>query len=185
MSLLQLGAVTVAGYRLRTGDEDSAASSVSAALLEGESLLEEHLRRQLPLEERTGTFLIYPDGYVYPDAYPVVSAAGHTLDGSRAVGGATPDGGPFVGVWEPSTAARATVTWVGGFTAATFPVTLQQAIYDLARSDLSDLPSAPAGTSASVGDVSISGTVGDASAAIDAAVPGLASRVSRYVNRFV
>lgn len=183
MSLLTLGAVTVAAYRIRTGDNTTPGTEVTGALLEAEELLEGTLRRKLASEERTETCVIYPDGRIYPSAYPI-TAADFTIDG-RALRGATPDGGPFIGVFEPVDSRRATVTYTGGFTDETFPRRLAHAVYDLAKG-IVDGPSGLAGwaTSASVGDVSVSGAA-PTGEDLDSLVPGLYRRVVGYRNRWV
>jgi len=184
MSLLSLGAVTVSGYRLHTGDQSNA-SAVSGRLLEAEELLDEHLRRQLASEERTDTFPIYPDGRLYPDAYPITDSD-LTIDG-RSLRGATADLATFLAYWPDDCAPRqATVTWTGGYTAATLPVTLRHALYELARALTAPAPVAvPVGaTSASVGDVSVTFSE-STETGIDAWVPGLSERVKPYRNRWV
>lgn len=184
-SLLSLGAVTVADYQVTTGDSTTASSAVSAALLEAEALLEEELRRQLASEERTKAFKIWPDGALYPDAWPITDAGDLRIIGTRTLLGAEPDDSPFLGVW-PTVAAppMATVTWTGGFTASTLPATLERALYDLAKAILSDSPVPVGATSMSVGDVSVSFGA-PTSGGLDSLLPGLATRVARYRNRFV
>lgn len=185
-TLLASGAVTIADYRVTTGDTTTASSAVSAALLEAESLLEEELRRQLVSESRSATFKIWPDGSLYPDAWPVTAVAGGlTIVDERTISGAEPDDSPFIGVWtNPSSPPRATITWTGGYTAATLPATLKRALYDLAKAVLADAPVPVGATSMSVGDVSVS--FGNATAGgLDAILPGLSTRVARYRNRFV
>lgn len=185
-SLLSLGAVTVAAYQVRTGDTTSAASSVSAALLEAESLISEDLRRDLPLDTRTESMIIRALGRLYPRAWPITACTSNVIDGRTLLGG-MPDMQQFVvmigvpGYIKP----RATVTYTGGFDASTLPVALAHAIYDLAGAVLSrSAVSVPAGaTSVSVGDVSISFASGDEG--LDTYVPGLIDRIGRYRNRFV
>lgn len=193
MSLLTLGAVTVAGYRLRTGDATSLSSAVSAAIEEAEEMLEEELRRGLANEERTETLRIYPtygetvdlwawSGRVYPRAWPI-TASTLVIDG-RALFGATPDNHPFTGIVEPVVTPRATITYTGGFTAATLPVTLAQAIYDLAKPlAQEEAPALVGASSMRVGDVSVTYTE-TPSTGIDALVPGLSLRIRRYRNRW-
>lgn len=184
MSLLSLGAVTVAGYQVRTGDETSLASAVSAAIEDSESLLEEELRRLLPLAERTATFKVYPDGRLYPNAWPLTDSE-LTISG-RALLGATLDVGQFVALLGVDCVPpRATVTWTGGYDATTLPSTLEHAIYDLARFTLSGATPLPVGaSSASVGDVSVSFST-PPSGDLDTMVPGLSDRVRKYRNRWV
>lgn len=183
-TLLSLGAVTVAGYQLRTGDTSSAASAVTASLVEAEAILDEALRRHLALDERTDTFKLYPDGRIYPDAYPITSSS-LTVWG-RSLSGATPDVATFVGlIGECPAPPQATVTWTGGYNAATLPRTLANAIYDLAGFDLSDsTPGISGVTSVSLGDASVS-YAAPLDGLLDTLVPGLWARVRRFRNRWV
>jgi len=183
MTLYALGATTIAGYRLRTGDVTADDVAVSGALVDAERSLEETLRRRLASESRTDAFTIQADGRIYPDAWPITTAD-LTIYG-RALLGGTPDLEEWVG-WTGSTCYphKATVTWTGGFDDDTLPITLRNAIYDLARARLTLVPSIPGATSASVGDVSVTYAEpggGD----LDAAVPGLTARIAKYANRFV
>lgn len=188
-TLFSLEATTVAGYRLATNDQTTASSAVSAALLEAESLLEDELRRHLPSQSRTKACKIWPDGRVYPDAWPVDSVVGLVLEDSRTVLGAVPDAGPFVGViprnYAPPTV---TITWVGGFTAPDglhpLPVTLAHAIYDLAKAVLAAAPVPVGATSMSVGDVSVS-YPSPPQGTVDGYVPGLSDRVRKWANRYI
>ncbi len=189
MTLLDLDAITVAGYRLRTGDRTSDGESVSGSLVEAESILEEELRRELPLPlmERVESMII-SDGRMYPKAYPIIECESNTIDGRALLGGA-PDLPTFLAYWpdyDSSITPRAEITYTGGFDADTLPVTLAHAIYDMARALVADVSPVPVGaTSVSVGDVSVSyGSVSGA-AGVDVLVPGLGARVARYKNRFV
>lgn len=183
-SLLSLGAVTIDDYRVTTGDTTTASAAVSAALLEAESLLKEELRRQLASEERTKAFKIWPDGALYPDAWPI-TAAELTIVGNRTLVGASPDETPFIGVWPTeSSPPMATITWTGGFTAATLPATLRRLLYDAAKAILSDSPVPVGFDSASVGDVSVSRST-SSSGSLESVLPGASERVGKYRNRFV
>jgi hypothetical protein len=185
-TLYSLGALTLDGYRMHTGDQTSTPATVSGALVEAEQVLEDELRRKLPLQSRTDTFAIGSDGRIYPDAWPITAATGLTIDG-RALLGATPDVTTFVGYF-PDRPTRATVTWTGGFddgTLSRLPVVLRHALYDLARGLAQDAAPVPVGaTAVSVGDVSISYSAAT-EGGLDALVPGLSARVRRYRNRFV
>lgn len=190
-NLVALGAVTVAGYRLQTGDHTSDGVAVTGALVEAEDMLVEELRRHLALESREDTFHIYPDGRIYPDAWPIVSNTGNLVIEGRALLGATADVTTFVGYFPDCPPNRATVTWTGGYDDGTnsqrLPVTLRHAIYDLARALVTDASPIPVGAlSASVGDASVTfGPGGSGSGDIDALVPDLTDRVRRYRNRIV
>jgi hypothetical protein len=183
-TLYSLGATSVAGYRVRTGDETTAASAVSGALVEAQSLLEEELRRLLPLEERTEHMVIDNRGKVWPKAYPLVLCATNTIDG-RSLLNAIPDFNQFVAmVGLTQTTIRATITYTGGFDASTLPLTLAHAIYDVAGALVAADAPVPAGaTSMSVGDVSVG--FPEAGTGIDSYVNGLSDRVRKYRNRYV
>lgn len=154
--------VTVARYQLITLDTTSAASAVSAALETAEDTVEEYLRRPLPSASREETVRFSRDGRLYPAATPVLSVEdGLTIvPGSRAVAGASPDGGPWwPDIYDSTYPAAATITYTGGFTATTLPRIIENAIAWLAHQMLhvDDLVSVPAGaTSARVGDVAVS-----------------------------
>jgi hypothetical protein len=186
MTLLDLGALTVETYRIRTGDATSEASAVSGALVDAERLLGEELRRELALEERAERMIIHFDGVMYPKAWPVTACATNVIDG-RMLRGGTPDLDQFLAMIGVSLTAtpRATVTYTGGFDATTLPITLRDALYDLASGTLySRAPVLVGAGSASVGDVSVSVT-DPGEAGVDAYVPGISKRVARYRNRFV
>ena len=185
-TLLSLGALTVAAYQVRTGDTTSAASSVSAALIEGEGIVEDELRRLLPLDSRDESMVIRAEGRMYPKAWPLVSCATNTIDGRMLLGG-VPDLEQFiimVGA-DSSITPRATVTYTGGFDADTLPPTLANAIYALAHVLVGAASPVPVGATAmSVGDVSVSFGA-PVSGGLDAYVPGLSDRLRKYRNRWV
>lgn len=187
-TLYSLGAVTVDGYRVHTGDRTTAGTVVSGALVDAEQELAAHLRRDLALQARTKSCPIYSDGRCYPPAWPITVAAGYTIDG-RALLGATPDLGTFTAFF-PDRPERVTVTWTGGFddgaNGTRLPVTLRHAVYDLAKALAQDAIPVPVGAGAvSVGDVSIQFRDTAGSGDVDALVPGLSARVRRYRNRWV
>lgn len=187
-TLYSLGATSIDGYRVHTGDRTTAGTIVSGALVEAEQLLEEELRRKLAWQSRTAKCRIYPDGAVYPPAWPITTAA-LTIDG-RALLGAVPDATPFVGTFGDLTVNLATVTWSGGFDDGThsepLPVTLRNAIYELARVLAQDSQPGPAGaTQVRVGDVAITYASTQGLTGLDAFVPGLSARVARYRNRWI
>lgn len=182
-TLYSLGALTIAGYRVRTGDDGSTDTAVSGALVESESLMEEELRRLLPSASRSETMILDDLGRVYPKAWPITACATNVIDG-RAILGAVPDINQFVALIGTWVTPRATLTYTGGFTAATLPVTLAHALYDLAQGVIADRsPMLVGATSVTVGDVSVGGLPAAADG-IDAYVPGLSRRVRKYRNRW-
>lgn len=189
MTLYALGAVTVHGYRVRTGDRDTDTLEVTGALVEAESLMEEELRRLLPLESRTEVMRIFRDGRVYPKAYPVTVSTTLTIDG-RSLVYASPDSNPFLGLFlsierDPHIVPRMTVVYTGGFDATTFPITLRNALYDIARGLAAERVPVPVGArSISVGDVSVTfGSSDDTGSALDELAPGVWKRIRKYRNR--
>lgn len=153
--------VTTALYQSLTGDTDSATADVALALVSAQKIVEEYLRRPLANEERTET-VRFSGGRLYPKATPITEAPdGITIvPGSRALVGASPDGGPFwPAVGDSTYPASATITYTGGYTASTLPRTIAAVISSLAYQLLhvTDDSEVPAGaTSVSVGDVSVS-----------------------------
>lgn len=188
-TLYSLGAVTIDGYRVHTGDMTTAGTVVSGALVEAGELLDDELRRHLAWQSRTEKCRIYPDGTVYPPAWPITAATDLTIDG-RSLRGAVPDATPFVGQFGDLTVNLATVTWSGGYDDGThstiLPTTMKNAVYELARALTADTSAIPVGaTSVRVGDVAVTyGTVG-ATSHLDSLVPGLTARIVKYRNRYV
>lgn len=165
--------LTEADYRSISGDTTSLSADVTAALATGQQLLEEWLRRPLELLERTEQVRIHADGRAYPSATPIqavsVPSWAVVMDGTTVLslfadqnplwdilvepyrygpGGA---GGQFDTTMRPST-----ITYTGGFTSATLPRKLRQAIADLAQVELTTFSPVTAGVKqATVGDTSV------------------------------
>lgn len=190
-TLYELDAVTVSGYRLRTGDQTSDGGAVSASLVEAEHLLEEELRRELPLQARTEAMIIRECGVMYPKAWPITVCATNTIDGRTLLGG-TSDLETWIGLIDSDAhlTRRATITYTGGFDDGTngtaLPVTLAHAIYDLTRALVADVSPIPVGASSvSVGDISVGFTGSAGGEGVDSYVAGLSTRVKRYRNRWL
>lgn len=189
MTLLDVNAITVAGYQARTGDDLASDAEILTALDDAEQLLDEELRRTLAYGSHTETMRIHDDGRMYPRAWPLVACDTNTIDG-RALLGGTPDVAQFIAlVGVNDVPARATVTYDGGFDDGTdsepLPIVLRDALYDLTAAILASSPAAPTGVvSASVGDVTVT-YARPSGSGVDAYVPGLSARVARYRNRFV
>lgn len=74
--------VTVARYRSITGDNETAASAVSARIEEATDILEDLLDRPLEQAERTEALHPTRDGWLWPRAVPILSApSGYEVDG--------------------------------------------------------------------------------------------------------
>lgn len=74
--------VTVTRYRSITGDNDSAASAVSARIEEAVDLLEDLLDRPLEQDEQTEALHPSRDGWLWPRAVPIaVAPDGYEADG--------------------------------------------------------------------------------------------------------
>lgn len=151
--------VTVARYQAITGDTASASGTVESALAVATDDLGEELRRPLESAVRTERCRIYHETrglVVYPQATPITSApSGYTLVGTNALVGATPVSSPAFLSDDPD---YASITYTGGWTAATVPRAVERAIAWAAYADLN--PTAEAGipsgvVSASVGDASV------------------------------
>jgi len=187
-TLLEVGAISVQAYRDHTGDRSTAGTSVTGALVEAEGLLEEQLNRSLAWAERTKTFTFYPDGRIYPDAWPITEADLY-IEG-RALLGAMPDRTVFIGYFPTRPPNRMTITWTGGFddgtNSARLPYTLANALYEVAQALASDRQPIPVGaTSVSVGDVSVGFSAPAGGGGLDALVPGVSNRIKAYRYRSV
>lgn len=154
--------VTVAQYRLVTIDTTSSDAAVTAALQTAEDLLEEYLRRPLPEAERTETLQLDKLGRIYPSAAPITAVpAGYTIRGTAVFGGDILTNDTLVYNWSYDWSAanrpRSTITYTGGWTAATLPETIRQVIAQVAYDLLHPSPTTvPAGaTSVSTGDASM------------------------------
>lgn len=115
--------VTVARYITITGDAQTDAGLVSAAIEEVEADLEEVLDR--PLENTERTEAIRPDrgGMLWPRATPITDGGDYVVDGLglRAENyGVVPS---FVGG-----TGEVSVTYTGGWTAETLPRVIERAI---------------------------------------------------------
>lgn len=157
--------VTVGTYRRITLDTTSTDAAITGALTEAQTLVEEYLQRKLTSQQRTETLLLDRSGRVHPSAVPIASVtspAGATID-RFAISSVDPDESPSLFFWsEPPTwgswLPRATVTYVGGFTADTLPATIARRIAVEAWAILhpADLSAVAVGaTSVSVGDASV------------------------------
>lgn len=180
--------VTTALYQSLTGDTASEAADVALALVNAQAIVEEYLRRLLTSAERTETVRIAPNRRLYPAAYPVtaVETGSQIVDGV-AILGPGPDGSPvFPGPSDATYPAVATITYTGGFSAATLPRTIANEIAWLAyrilhADDRISLPDDA--TSASVGDVSVS-FAGTASTSVTLSQSAKA-KLRPYRRRFV
>lgn len=181
-----MSVLTVARYRTITLDTTSGDAAVTAALADAETDVAEYLRRPLELAERTETLTISRDGRVYPSATPIVELLGDdtglTREGNVIVG-ASPDAAAFVWIGT-STAPTATITYRGGWDAASLPKAVERAIAMGAYHAIHWDPAlVPAGaTSARVGDAAVSFGAGGASG--DPLASQLA-QIRRYRRRFV
>lgn len=166
--------VTVVRYRSITGDQESAASAVTARIEEATDLLEDELDR--PLEEGDFTEALVPtrDGMLWPKATPITDGGDFTIDGLGLRSSTS-----FLG-W-PSMVGEVTpveVSYSGGYVERTsnpdeanrLPAYIERDIAWAAHHLLHPQTPAvvPAGAeSASVGDVSIDYGAGGAPAPSD------------------
>lgn len=153
--------VPLGRYRIVTLDEASDSDEVLAALATAQAVVEEYLRRPLLRTSRTETLRLDKNGRVYPAATPItVAPEGLTILDGSAIANPTPDAGPiWRGTGLTDYPVEATITYTGGFTAATLPKTIERHIAWLAYEQLhvGALVGVPAGaTSVSLGDARVS-----------------------------
>ena len=135
--------VVEATYRRLTGDTASTPEAVIAALADAQALLQDALRRPLESAQRVEAVRVWADGLAYPLATPItVVPAGMTVEGHGV------RGVPYEGL-------LGVLTYTGGWTALTLPMTLTAALsvvaYDLLHPDRSLVGA----RSYAVGDVSV------------------------------
>lgn len=158
---------SISAYRRITQDTAADDASVTAALADAQGLLEESLRRRGVLETGTRTevcrvynmqqSLLFIGGLCYPQATPITavsSPAGVTFTDSeiRGVSGTVFDLVTDMVNEYP----EVTVTYVGGWTAATLPGTLMRALCLVARECLAVPASASGALSVRLGDAGVS-----------------------------
>lgn len=176
--------LTTDRYRYFTKDLSTESDVVTARAEEAQSLLEEAFDR--PLESRERTEVVWldvdPTGFTsyraYPRATPITVATGYTIEDEVTLAGVSPDSAGWLDFAE----LKATITYTGGYTAETLPVTLERAIAELAHALEHPAPIPVGATSVRSGDQSITyGATSDND--LDAYVPGLWSRVRKYRHR--
>lgn len=165
--------LTVETYRVITGDSTSASAEVERAASAAQELLEDKLGRRdkLELEERTEVCPYEADGTIYPQATPVISAGDLDVF-DDTVYGSTPDSDVFRGVFEHTTPKVVTLTYVGGYSAATAPrymlTDLAWCAFALLRPENRQLLASVAGAEAAqLGDASVRWGSGGAPAPAD------------------
>lgn len=112
--------ISVERYRTITGDEDSAASAVSARIEEAQEILEDYLDRPLESDERTESMRPDRHGRLWPRATPITDGGDYEVNGLALVGG-TPFSFGFI---DPTTSVS--VTYTGGWTADTLPSAIER-----------------------------------------------------------
>jgi hypothetical protein len=183
--------VSLAAYRRLTGDTSTADDTVTAALADAEKLIAEYLRRPLDRQERTERCRLYRQdsgGFgagwaAYPSATPIDAEAttGYTVEGVALVG-VGPDDGPWM-YGQYDSPGYATVTYTGGWTAETLPLTIAREIARTARALTTASATAVLAGAASVkvGDISVAfGSGGAAGGALDETSQ---SQLRPYVRR--
>lgn len=112
--------ISVERYRVITGDDESAASAVSARIEEAQEMLEEYLDRPLDSDERTESLRPDRHGRLWPRATPITDGGDYEVNGLALVGGT-----PFTfGLVDPTTSVA--VTYTGGWTADTLPSAIER-----------------------------------------------------------
>lgn len=177
--------ITVQQYRDDTGDVASAAEEIEYYLADAIEIVEGYLGRTLTYGTYTERMKIWPRGFAYPAAVPVVSVAstGLTNGNARVYDDATlwmMEADP-VDAWTPVDwdhfdhihtfgepvlmgyevdRPYGTVTYTGGWTSDTLPALLRKYICRLVKGLVTGVPESgalPGGaTSARVGDVQVS-----------------------------
>lgn len=154
--------VSVARYRTITGDVESEASAVSAAIEDATALLEDELGRPLESDERTERMYPGAGGVLYPLATPISDAGDYTIDGTTLRSGSFGVAPAWLGGQE-----WVEVTYTGGFVersanpnaANGLPAYVERDLAWAAHALMRPVPalaSLPAGTgSAQVGDVAL------------------------------
>lgn len=183
--------VTPQQYREQTGDTTHYWSEILGWLTRAQSLVEGRLARLLESAERTEDMTIERNDcrslVLYPSAYPVtVVPSGYRIEfGRRVVGGVW----PWDMLVEPfsTSTLTASLTYTGGYTTATLPAALRDAIIDVARaqSTVGDASVYPAdASSVRLGDAAVTFFDRERSGStLDSLVPGLTARIDGYRNR--
>lgn len=165
---------SIAQYRMVTNDLTTEDYKVTSALADAQNQIEEFCQREFDQAQRTETLRLYPNGRVYPKAFPLVSVlnmAGAMIDGWAVLLGygyqwATTGLNPFVSGFGADTWAwtpQITMTYTGGYAPGLIPPSVTRAAcqvtYDLLHPVM--MAGVPTGaTSITVGDTSISGPFG-------------------------
>lgn len=155
--------VSYARYVTLTGDTTSASAAAVEALSNAQEMLEDELGRIGLLEDdgqdKVERLRLYDDsvlgGVVYPTAVPITDPGDYTESGA-SLSTVGPDGGPFA--FTAPSIRYATVTYRGGYTAATVPAYMARdlafAAYQLVNNQA--LAMVPAGAnSVRLGDAAI------------------------------
>jgi hypothetical protein len=185
-------------YRRLTHDLTSYDGDVIDALTAAQHEAEEYTGRQFELATRTESCHIYPNGRVYPDAYPVQSVsvpAGASVDGAAVV----LYGVSGLGWWDPAINndflfdtegyipnwrryLKTTITYIGGYPPGTAPERLVAVICRIALNLMNPsggTPLAAPVTSMSVGGVSIASATG-----FDPTMIGIDASSARVLRRY-
>lgn len=149
-------------YQRITGDTATPTEAFATAASAAQDLLEDALGVPGFLEsgERTESLPIC-DGVVYPTATPVTVAEGYTVVDGNTLYGVTPDLPAWLGTLDTPHAARADVTYTGGWTADTAPGYMRRDLAFVAWAILRPATVLSLGaiagnpTSARVGDVAV------------------------------
>jgi hypothetical protein len=185
-----MAVVTVARYRVITGDTSTDTAEVSARIEDATIMVEEELDRPLELAERTETIRLASDPYgwtgwlAYPRSTPIMSVpadSAYRIEDDVTLSGVQPATTPFW-TWSESYRPHATITWTGGYTSSTLPKKLEAAICDLAHALLTPAAVPVGATSIRVGDVAVTYS-GSSDSGLDVYVPGLWERIRRYRHR--
>lgn len=202
-----MSVVTEAQYRLINADDSTAASAIAEVLDSAEAMVQVYLGRYLPLDVYTERLKVWPSGFAYPAAVPVVSvpaSANGELYDEATLWNVSPDDTPFTGFMYPdpgynmghSLSGRAgsgyethyaygTVTYIGGWDSSTIPYTLMRYICLLAKSLLGGgNPFSGAAVGGAymirVGDVQVNYPPSEVGQMLNQYVPGMAGAIGGW-----
>lgn len=159
--------VSVATYRRITGDTSTSDDNVEEALNDALALVQDELNgRLLEHDERTETLSV-KNGYVYPIATPISYADDYVIKGASV---AVPSSAITFG----APAQEFELTYQGGFTEASLPRVLRNAIINTAADQLKD-----ATPTTGYPDGAVSVKVGDTSVTFKDPIGSTSSRIIR------
>ena len=180
---------TVADYWRITADLSTSAPTVTAAIDDATSLVEDEIMRPLRSQSVTESLELWEDdqyaiGWVYPSVTPVTAVDANSEIYGISTSRIRITSFPVSPATQWPTGPRfATVTYTGGYDSTTCPPIIKRTIAKLAQAlcapTASGLPANA--TAARVGDVSV--TLASPGDGIDSIIPGISSVLAPYKKR--